>query len=357
MMVRRFHAISTGMTLMCLLAHAAVAESAPAPGADGQERPGSGTLTPERLAQESPSQSGRATSGVGATVQAPKSQSWKQLLGILGKSGLDFQKNADGSWVMDFKGHNRPLVRVHVSAYEDLALVQSTAVESIALTAARMEALLILNFEQDLVKVSLKSGDLVVLNETEIRTMDGRQFKRIVEAVALLADDLAADSVADETFSPLSGPPQGRQMESIPLLSGYATLGYDASQWRSVAAPTADGYQSQNFQHANGEVFFRVVTERSELPLTSMPEIALTNAKTADPNAKVVRKGWRTVNGARVLVLQIDATYGGVPIVFLGHYYSDKAGTIQVVGWFTRNLLDQHRGTIDSVVSGFQIRR
>jgi hypothetical protein len=51
-----------------------------------------------------------------------------------------------------------------------------------------------MNLVVDLVKLSLagEDGDLVALNETELRLLDGPALKRIVSGVAFCADDVAA---------------------------------------------------------------------------------------------------------------------------------------------------------------------
>jgi len=43
--------------------------------------------------------------------------------------------------------------------------------------------------------------------------------------------------------------------------------------------------------------------------------------------------------------------------VFYGHYYSDAAGTVQLIGWTGKNLIDAHRAAIETFLAGFQIAR
>ena len=61
------------------------------------------------------------------------------------------------------------------------------------LSAEQTAALLRMNFVADLVKLSLagEDSDLVALNETELRLLDGPSLKRIVSGLALCADDVA----------------------------------------------------------------------------------------------------------------------------------------------------------------------
>jgi hypothetical protein len=84
-----------------------------------------------------------------------------------------------------------------------------------------------------------------------------------------------------------------------------------------------------------------------------MLEIGLEYMREVDPNAKVVRRGTRTVNGLPMRLQEVEVTVDDIQVVYYAHYYSDASGTHQLVGWFTSNLAAAHRGTIESFVSGF----
>ena len=85
------------------------------------------------------------------------------------------------------------MVEIYVSVYGDLALVQ-TQLEGIGEpTAEQMTEILRLNYEMDLVKVALDGDGVVsVLNEASLRLLDGQALAQIVEAVAAVADEVAA---------------------------------------------------------------------------------------------------------------------------------------------------------------------
>ena len=110
---------------------------------------------------------------------------------ILNNSTLQWTKASDTSWATDFKGDHP--VTVFVSIVGDLVISQSVVATGAKLTAEQTAALLRLNFVVDLVKLSLAgtNGDLVALNETELRLLDGPGLKRIVSGVALCAEDVA----------------------------------------------------------------------------------------------------------------------------------------------------------------------
>jgi hypothetical protein len=43
-------------------------------------------------------------------------------------------------------------------------------------------------------------------------------------------------------------------------------------------------------------------------------------------------------------------------MAFLGRYYVDDRGAVQILGWSRRELMSASRERIESFVSGFQVR-
>ena len=55
-------------------------------------------------------------------------------------------------------------------------------------------------------------------------------------------------------------------------------------------------------------------------------------------------------------VREFEATVEGISLTFYVHYYSDQAGSIQLVAWTGRSLLDEYRPLIEEFVAGFEVR-
>ena len=291
-----------------------------------------------------------------ATGQATdKKQLAERLQRLLKECGLTAERTED-SWVVVFKGTNASKVSVHISVYEDLAVIQSEAITSRALTPAEMTAMLEQSYQQDFVKMGLIKNQLHASTETEIRTLDARLLRRLIESIAEIADDtfgvLSAPATEATIYPPLIGPSRLRRAETLELNRGIASLRYEGQAWKRFGAS-----ESLQYMHTSDEAFFRVIAERVQIPIENLEDIALTNARTVDPNARVVKRGWRLVNGQRLMVLEIDLTLEKVPCAFYGHYYSGNSGTIQIVGWTAKNLLDEYRSAFDAVVSGFHLGR
>ena len=274
---------------------------------------------------------------------------------LIAESDLQAEKTTEG-WEVVFEGTHADSVSVYIRPYEDIALVHSNSIARRPLSKDQYESLLALSFQRNLVKLGLAGDALVVSADVEMRTLDAPLLERIVDAVASLADDVfgaISDAPAETSYSPLEGPSRARRTATIDLNRGAATLAYERSAWNSVAAR---GEVPAHYQHVDGGAFFRVIAERIEVPLEKLEEAVLANARQTDPDAQIARRGMRMVNGRSVLVLEIESVFAGVPFVYYGHYATGPFGTVQVIGWTSRPLLEEYRSVFDAVVSGLTVR-
>lgn len=89
------------------------------------------------------------------------------------------------------------------------------------------------------------------------------------------------------------------------------------------------------------DLYGTIITEKVEIPLEALREIALSNAKDVAPDTKIDFEEYRTVNGARVLMLEMSGTISGINFAYKGYYYSNENGTIQIILYTAKNLLKQ----------------
>ena len=106
------------------------------------------------------------------------------------------------------------------------------------------------------------------------------------------------------------------------------SLRYDPDRWTQTA-PDDDGQLT--LTHSSGDAHALVIAERIALPRGSVEDVALANAQSVDPVAKIVSRQQRRINGVNVRFLKIEADVNTVPMVYLGCFYGGEYGTVQVV--------------------------
>ena len=105
-------------------------------------------------------------------------------------------------------------------------------------------------------------------------------------------------------------------------------------------------------QLKGGDLYGVVISEKLEIPLESFKSIALENAKSVAPDIKIVKEEYRTVNGLKVLCLQMNGTMQGIKVSYYGYYFSNTNGTVQFLTYTSQNLLDSYRPEIENLLNG-----
>ncbi|MDB5121227.1 MAG: hypothetical protein JWN56_2445 [Sphingobacteriales bacterium] len=107
-----------------------------------------------------------------------------------------------------------------------------------------------------------------------------------------------------------------------------------------------------NFQLIGEDVQAKFISERMEIPLNTLAEVAVKNAKKVAPDVKIIKKEYRIVNGLKVLFMQMDGTTNGIKFSYLGYYYSFDKGSLQFVSFTSQALLIMYRSSMEELLSG-----
>ena len=292
-----------------------------------------------------------------ATASQPDSASAyvARLKAAVEASGVSYQSIDDDTWRIDYRdGTYLDAVTVYVSIFADMALFQAIVAEQPTLTHDLAVKLLALSWQQNLVKFGLDAdGDLRALHELPIQIIDGETLDRVADAVAAAADEAAGVLVASpvlERHGDLTFLPTGDETEVIDVLGGAAIIRYEASGWEEQAT---DIVGARQFFNESDSFFIILIDEASQIPIDSMPDIALINARENVTDVTEIRRGERNVNGNRFTFIEYSASASGFDVTYLGFFYSDTSGTLQIVGWSTSNIFENTRGKVERFASGF----
>jgi hypothetical protein len=106
-------------------------------------------------------------------------------------------------------------------------------------------------------------------------------------------------------------------------------------------------------QLKGGDLYGMIITEKVEIPLETLKSFALENGKTVAPDLKIVKEEYRTVNGLKVLLLQLNGTMQGIKFSYYGYYFSSRNGTVQFITYTSQNLLDSYKPESEKLLNGF----
>ncbi|HYX81224.1 MAG TPA: hypothetical protein VE714_02450 [Gemmatimonadales bacterium] len=133
---------------------------------------------------------------------------------------------------------------------------------------------------------------------------------------------------------------------------GKAALYYDPKIWQQ--APS-DEPGRLRLRHVDGDGYAVVIAERLEMSMDALRDVALTNARSAAPDARIVSQETRRVNGHDVMVMQIEGTIKTIRFIYLGYYYVGPEGTFQLLTYTAANLFKEYRTPFEQLLDGFTL--
>jgi hypothetical protein len=132
------------------------------------------------------------------------------------------------------------------------------------------------------------------------------------------------------------------------------TLAYDDQKWMEETIDE-ESPAEYSFAHVDGDVYAMVIAERLTFGLDSLKKIALENAQSLDPNAKITMEEKRKVNGVEVLAMQIEGTMDGIGFIYYGYYFTGKLTSIQLVTYTNTDLFAQYEDELTEFLNGLQV--
>lgn len=136
------------------------------------------------------------------------------------------------------------------------------------------------------------------------------------------------------------------------LKSNYIDIGFwiNPKKWSFKKTESEHEY---SLELKTGDLYAMVITEKIEVPLKTLKNIALENGRNAAPDLVVTKEEYRIVNGNKVLFLQMDGTAQGIKFSFYGYYFSNKNGTVQFVTYTSQKLLTDFKDECKELLNGF----
>lgn len=95
-----------------------------------------------------------------------------------------------------------------------------------------------------------------------------------------------------------------------------------------------------------------ILTEDFGFPLESMRNIAFENAVDFIPDIEIINQDYRTVNGQRVLHLEMAGTYHNMPITYYGYYFANDNGTVQLLVVGLTKVVKGNLNEVETLLNG-----
>lgn len=230
------------------------------------------------------------------------------------------------------------------------------------LTSEVLVRLMKSNYLSNYAKIGIDpDGDLIVLNEADLHSTTSEQYAVVLTSLLTLNDILI--SIVGETPTVSGDPmPSKNPLLTSGKISGFPrrdflensfSINIDPSQW---TLDTSELPTDSEFQFNGDSVWFTVIAEEAELSYEYMEAQILRNMQEVDANAVISETGFREVNGKRMLWARAEAEAEGINFTFYYHIYTGAEGTVQLVGWATKNVFERKIPDLEEVYASFIVR-
>jgi hypothetical protein len=156
-----------------------------------------------------------------------------------------------------------------------------------------------------------------------------------------------------EAAKPASGESEDEsgEISRLELNSGKMSIDFDQSKWKE--GKVENGRFS--LRHASGGAYAFIIAEPTAVELDALPEIVISHARAEDPEAKIVLREKRLVNGVEVWCLKLEFKAKTIPFAYYGYYFGGKAGTVQIVTCARQNLAGDYENDFQEFLDGFRL--
>ena len=97
-----------------------------------------------------------------------------------------------------------------------------------------------------------------------------------------------------------------------------------------------------NFQLKGESLYGMFISEKIQIPISTVKEAAIENARRVASNIKINKQEIINVNDIEVLMLQFTATIQDVNFIYYGYFYSNDNGTFQLITYTGENLFYEY---------------
>lgn len=126
----------------------------------------------------------------------------------------------------------------------------------------------------------------------------------------------------------------------------------DEDEWYFIPTPKSD-VSEFSFNNKNEEIYGIVISEKAQIPLENLRNIALINARDNVENLRVIEEEYRFVNDVKVLYISFEGKVESLPLVYNNYYYSGEDGVVQFVTYAQKEIALNNKELMFDLLNGF----
>lgn len=131
-----------------------------------------------------------------------------------------------------------------------------------------------------------------------------------------------------------------------------ASFSINPKKWRFSKPEEGTSAAEYMFELKKGDLYAMAITEQVQISIEELSNIAYDNARSAAPDARIVKREYRNVNGNKVIYMEMVGTIQSIKFKYLGYYTSNESGSTQFLAYTGANLVEKYQDDIQNMLNG-----
>ena len=133
------------------------------------------------------------------------------------------------------------------------------------------------------------------------------------------------------------------------------TIWYDESKWTSSKLKSNDKNIEYKFSNKNNNSEATMIYEKTSIPIDTLKELILFNAKNDGVNVQLLNSEYRNVNNNNLLLIKYSIIIQGYSHVYYGYIFSNKNGSYQFFTKIEASSFNEIKNDMEELINGIVI--
>jgi hypothetical protein len=196
---------------------------------------------------------------------------------------------------------------------------------------------------------------IYVKSQTKALTDDGREVILYENGTWKYAHDSSSKTLVNPDSLATNPHGFGKSAGSSFLVKSRvmnAGVYINPAKWIFMAHRENEINPEYRFSMKSSEGYAMLITEKIPIGFEGIREAALINAQKVSNDAKETSAEFRIVNGKKILCLKIQGTIKTIKFVYLGYYFSNDNGTVQLIAYTGQQYFSHLQSEMESFLNG-----
>ncbi len=133
------------------------------------------------------------------------------------------------------------------------------------------------------------------------------------------------------------------------------TIWYDNNKWTNSKLKSNSNNIEYEFFNMDKSIYASMISEKTKIPVDTLKELVLFNAKKEGVNVQLLESNYRNVNNSKLLFMKYSVILDGFSHIFCGYIFSNDKGSYQFFTKIRAEFFSEKKTDIEELINGLVI--